>query len=149
LAETTTPLKAIDALPGVAVGDAVEMDVTVTAEMNEQFLFAQEDYDQRYLPGGAERPIVHPGLLVHLNAPGFRVGPASGWSGVAARDAVTFVSPAYVDEPLKVTWTVAEFFEKRNRPYWVRESLVRSADDGRLVLRRRLHSTFNRIGAGS
>src|SRR3954464_6821433 len=115
-----TQLEELDALPGVRIDDSIEIEVVITEGLNEQFLFAQADYHERYVGDGqGRRGMVHPGLLVHLNAPGFRVGPNSGWSGVAGRDAVEFISPVFVGEHLIVTWTVVDFFERRGRPWWV------------------------------
>ena len=115
----------------------------ISPEVNQQFLFALEDYRQEYL-GTHERPaIVHPVLLLHMSArtrsPSFRLAPGIG--SVFARDVVEFSRHALVDEPLTVCWTILDVYERRGRLYQALDTVVIN-DEGQQVLRREAHSVF-------
>ena len=115
----------------------------ISPEVNQQFLFALEDYRQEYL-GTHERPaIVHPVLLLHMSArtrsPSFRLAPGIG--SVFARDVVEFSRHALVDEPLTVRWTILDVYERRGRLYQALDTVVIN-DEGQQVLRREAHSVF-------
>jgi hypothetical protein len=134
-------LSFLPCLPQIKIGDHADFTTVVTPELNEQFLFAQHDYHERYWLG--ERPLVHPGLLASMSSLEFRVKPTSGWSGLAARDVVRFLGPAYVGEKLLVTWTAVDFIEKRGRPYFIKKSNITSRDRGSPVLERLAYTTYN------
>lgn len=127
-------------------GDAYEpLLVTVTPEMNQQFLFAQEEFDPRYVEGRDGRPpLVNPALLLQLSAntksPSFRL--AKGTGSVLAEAAVEFLNPAYVGRRLRVDWRVTSEYEKRGRHYYVMEAAMGDDEDRRPILRRDLHLTF-------
>lgn len=132
-------------LPDVEVGmEWGPAQVEVSALLNEQFLFAMEDYSADYLPDGDTPPRAHPGTLLSLAMSGV-VGfnPAPGWTGMHARDEVELVSPVRVGESLTLHWRVVDIYEKRGRPWWVRQCVI-SGSDGEVRLRRRIHTAFQR-----
>ena len=132
-------------LPDIEVGmEWGPARVDVTEALNEQFLFAMQDYGGEYLPGHPPAPQAHPGTLLSLAMSGV-VGfqPAEGWTGMHARDEVQLVRPVYVGETLILHWQVTNVYEKRGRPWWVRECTITDID-GRLRLRRRIHTAFQR-----
>lgn len=130
-------------LPDVKVGmEWGPAQVEVTEVLNEQFLFAMQDYSSVYLPGQPEPAQAHPGMLLSLamsGVIGFR--PAEGWTGMHARDEVELIRPVFVGETLTLHWQVVDVYEKRGRPWWVRECTITGAD-GQLRLRRRIHTAF-------
>ena len=115
----------------------------ISPEINQQFLFALEDYRQECVGSQGRPAIVHPVLLLHMSArtrsPSFRL--AAGIGSVFARDVVEFSRPALVDEPLTVRWTIREVYERRGRLYQALDTVVIN-DDGQQVLRREAHSVF-------
>ena len=126
-------------------GDAyASLRFTVSAELNQQFLFALEDFAPEYLGSDKGRAIVHPVVLLHMSArtrsPSFRLAPGTG--SVFARDVAKFERPAYVDEALEVRWTVRNVYMRKDRLYQALETIVVSVDDGKAVLRREAHSLF-------
>lgn len=129
------------------VGDEQEPLVfTVTPELNQQYLFAVEDFNPRYLRSGAwGEPMVHPSILMNMSnrtrSPSFKLPP--GWSSIHARDETEFRSAARVGETLTVTWKVVERYERRDRPYQALEVRI-TRPDGSLALRRIAHSTVSR-----
>ncbi len=125
-------------------GDAyAPLRFSVSEELNQQYLFALEEYGQQYLRIEGSRALVHPVLLLHMSArtrsPSFRLAPGMG--SVFAKDAVSFCRPAYVEELLEVTWTIREVYERKGRLYQALDTLV-AAPDGEPVLRREAHSVF-------
>lgn len=132
-------------LPDVEVGmEWGPAEVEVTELLNEQFLFAMEDYGADYLPGGDTPPRAHPGTLLSLAMSGvIGFNPAPGWTGMHARDEVELVSPVRVGESLTLHWRVVDIYEKRGRPWWVRECEI-TGSDGAVRLRRRIHTAFQR-----
>jgi hypothetical protein len=125
-------------------GDTYEpLRFTVTPELNQQFLFALEDYGDEYLGRNGQPAIVHPVLLLHMSArtrsPSFRLGPGTG--SVFARDSVAFHRPALVGEPLDVRWTIRDVYERKGRLYQALDTVIGAAG-GHRVLRREAHSVF-------
>lgn len=125
-------------------GDEYEpLEFTITPEINQQFMFALEDFGPQYT-GGDElgTALVHPVLLLHMSArtrsPSFRLAPDSG--SIFAREHVEFLNPARVGQKLRVTWRIAETYEKRERRYH-RIKITIDADDGTPILRREMHDT--------
>jgi len=113
----------------------------VSTELNEQYLYALQDYHPRYLEEtGSGAPWVHPSLLLNQSnltrSPSF--GLKAGMAGVHAKEEVEFLNPAKVGKKFKVTWTVVEEYEKRDKLYTVIEALVVD-EDGREILRRKTH----------
>ena len=128
-------------------GDHYEpLEFVVSPELNQQYLFAQEDFDPRYVTGrGSKPPEVHPTLLLSMSAntksPGFRLAPGTG--SILGEQTCEFLNPAYTGKRLRVTWRVVETYEKRGRSYQVAESSIVD-EDGVEILRRRSHLTFPR-----
>lgn len=122
-------------------GDEYEsLEFTAAAEMNQQILFAQEDFDRRFVEGS---PLVHPALLLQMAAntksPSFRLAPGTG--SILSEAETEFVRPVTVGARLRVTWRVTRQYEKRSRRYYVMLAEVLDAQ-GAPVLRRDLHLTF-------
>ena len=127
-----------DPLAEVEIGTTFgPVEIVVSRETNDQFMFAMQDYDPRYTTGTGE---VHPGAVISI-AMGAYFGNvvAPGWTGRHAGDEVQFVAPIYVGEKLLATFAVADRFESKGRPGWVRECEIRGAD-GTLRLKRRSYS---------
>ena len=128
------------------VGDAYEpLEFMITHEINQQFLFALEDFDPQYVNADdSGAALVHPVLLLHMSArtrsPSFRLAPNTG--SIFAREHVEFLSPARVGQRLRVNWRIAEAYEKRGRPYQRIAIAVDDADDGTPIIRREMHDTF-------
>ncbi len=126
-------------------GDSYEpLEVIVEPALNQQILFAQEEFDARYVAGGEEEaPMINPALLLQLAAntrsPSFKL--ADGTGSVLAETHTRFLRPAYVGERLRVSWRVTGAYEKRGRRYYVMETSMENGD-GAVVLRRDLHLTF-------
>ena len=84
----------------MSVGDAyASLEFVVTASMNEQLLFAIQDYHPRYWRGSATAPaIVHPVLLLHMSprtrSPSWKLAPEMG--SVLGREHTEFCAPGYV-----------------------------------------------------
>lgn len=139
----------------IVANSALELDVgdeqaplvfTVTPELNQQYLFAVEDFHPRYWSSGEwGEPIVHPSILMNMSnrtrSPSFKLPP--GWSSIHARDETEFHSPARVGDTLTVSWKVVERYERRERPYQALEVRI-TRPDGTLALRRIAHSTVSR-----
>ncbi len=129
----------------MVAGDKYEpLEFVITPEINQQFLFALEDFDPQYIEGeGGGPPLVHPVLMLHMSArtrsPSFRLAPNSG--SIFAREHVEFLSPAKVGQKLKVSWRVAETYEKRGRRYQ-RIAIAIDTEDRTPVIRREMHDTF-------
>lgn len=125
----------------LAPGDEYEpLEFTVTAEMNQQILFAQEDFDPRFVSG---KPLVHPALLLQMAAntksPGFRLAPGTG--SILSEARTEFLGQVTVGTKLRVTWRVTQEYEKRGRRYYVMVAQI-TDERGAPVLRRDLHLTF-------
>lgn len=119
-------------------------EVHVTPELNQQYLYAQEDFHPRYwLATAGEAPLAHPALLLHISnnthSPSFYLPP--GVANLQTAEETTFLNPCRVGSQLKVTWVVVDRFERRGRNYETR--LARVVDqDGVEILRRTLTGTF-------
>ena len=128
------------------VGDVYEpLYVTVTAEMNQQILFAQEDFNPAYIGDDVGGPaLVCPALLLQLCAntksPSFKLAPGTG--SILAEAASRFIGPAHVGRRLRVSWRVNSAYEIRGRAYYVMEATMDDDADGRPIMRRDLHLTF-------
>lgn len=126
-------------------GDTYEpLEIVIGPELNQQVLFAQEEFDARYVADNGEQPaMVNPALLLQLAAntksPSFKL--AEGTGSVLAEASTEFLNPAYVGERLRVSWRVTDAYEKRGRQYYVMEASMEICD-GMAVLRRYLHLTF-------
>jgi hypothetical protein len=131
--------------PGAKPGHEFEpLEFVVTPELNQQYLYAEEDFSPIYLEATSEGPpIVHPGLLLNMSndsrSPSFSLPP--GMAGLHARDETFFYNPARVGKRLRVTWKVVDTYEKRGRPYKIVECSVRD-EDGVKIMNRLTHVTL-------
>jgi hypothetical protein len=130
-------------------GDRYEpLEFTVTPDINQQFLYAVEDFSPIYLEGRDGRPpLVHPVLLLHMSprtrSPSYRQAPGMG--SAFARDRSWYRGPAYVGGTFRVTWTVTNTYEQRGKIYQDYVALIQDRD-GNDVLKRELASTFFTLG---
>lgn len=120
------------------------LDLLVTPELNQQYLYAEEDFHRRYIEETKDGPpIVHPALLLNMSndtrSPSFSLPP--GVAGLHARDEAFFYNPARVGKRLRVTWKVAGLYEKRGRPYKIVECWVKD-EDGQTIMKRLSHVTI-------
>jgi len=120
------------------------LEFTVTSELNQQYLYAQEDFHPMYINEDESGPaFVHPSLLLNMSnktrSPSFYMAP--GWGAIHAGDDTEFINPAMVGKNLRVTWKVLEVYEKRGRPYNVIEAVMVD-EDGREILRRKHYGTY-------
>ncbi|MCC6175884.1 MAG: MaoC family dehydratase [Chloroflexi bacterium] len=128
----------------MSVGDTFEpLEFLVTPELNQQYLFAEEDFHPRYFEAGPwGAPLVHPSLLFNMSnitrSPSFSTSPGS--AAIHTGEETTFHAPARVGQTLRVTWTVVEMFERRGRPYHVHEAQVATVDGDPIVSRRLWHT---------
>jgi N-terminal half of MaoC dehydratase len=120
------------------------LQLTVTPELNQQFLYAMEDFHPRYLEAnGKEQPLVHPALLLLMSipskSPSFHLPP--GWALIHAGDETEFLQPARVGSLLAIRWKVANVWEKRGKAYSeVDTSIV--DEHGAAILRRKVIITY-------
>lgn len=130
-------------------GDEYEpLEFEVTPDLNQQFLYAVEDFNPVFLEDmDGKPPLVHPVLLMHMSprtrSPSYRQAPGMG--SAFARDRSTYLGPAYVGSRLRVTWRVEKTYEQRGKIY---QDYVAQVQDqnGNPVLRRELSSTFFSLG---
>ena len=127
------------------VGEEFEaFEFVVTPELNQQYLYAEEDFHPRYIEGDESTPaLVHPGLLLNMSnntrSPSFFL--PGGWAEIHAAEETFYLRPARLGGRLRVTWRVVEAYEKRGRPWHVLD--VRIVDeDGGEILRRKMTNTF-------
>jgi hypothetical protein len=128
------------------VGEEFEpLTFTVTPELNQQYLYAEEDYHSRYIDHTeAGHPIVHPGLLLNMSnntrSPSFYLPPE--WAEIHASEDTTYLNPARVGKELRVTWKVVDAYTKKGR-YWHVLDILIVDEDGMEILRRRMTNTFS------
>lgn len=135
-----------DVLPDIELGTTVgPIPFVIDHDLNEQYLFAQRDYNPLYRDNGDGRDIAYPGAVLHAASTGTLPHPrlSHGWTRRVGRDEVDWHAPAYVGEPLEVSCTYVSFVERRGRPWLEREIIVRnSAGDIKLI--RRAHTVHIR-----
>lgn len=130
-------------------GDEYEpLEFVVTPDLNQQFLYAVEDFNPLFLEGkDGNPPLVHPVLLMHMSprtrSPSYRQAPGMG--SAFARDRSAYLGPAYVGTKLRVTWKIVNTYEQRGKIYQDYVALVRD-ENARDILRRELSSTFFSLG---
>lgn len=117
------------------------LEFLLTPELNQQYLFAEEDFHPRYIEETEiGPPIAHPGLLLNMSnptrSPSFTldIGPA----GIHSRDETFFFRPARVGKKIKVTWEHGEPYIKRDRYYQVFKTSV-VEEDGIVIMKRLSH----------
>jgi hypothetical protein len=124
------------------------LDFLVTADLNQQFLYAVEDFNPVFVDGKGGRPaLVHPVLLMHMSprtrSPSYRQAPGMG--SAFARDRSTYLRRAFVGSRFRVTWLVTDTYEQRGKIY--QDYIAQICDEqGECVLRRELSSTFFSLG---
>ncbi len=119
-------------------------EFVVTAELNQQYLYAEEDFHPRYIEGdGSAAPLVHPGLLLNMSnntrSPSFFL--PEGWAEIHAAEETRYLRSARLGRKLRVTWEVVEAYEKRGRPWHMLAVLIVD-EDGEEILRRKMTNTF-------
>lgn len=118
------------------------LSFVVTPEINQQFLYALDDFHPDYVAPG-EAAFVHPVVLLHMSArtrsPSFHMAPRMG--SVFAKDIVTFRAPAQVGDTLHVRWRIKDVYEKRGRLYQALSTRIRGERSGD-ALEREAHSVF-------
>jgi len=130
-------------------GDEYEpLEFLVTPDLNQQFLYAVEDFNPIFLEGiGGKPPLVHPVLLMHMSprtrSPSYRQAPGMG--SAFARDRSMYFNPAYVGSKLRVTWKVIKTYEQRGKIYQDYVALVQD-ENGNDILCREIASTFFTLG---
>lgn len=130
-------------------GDEYEpLEFVVTPDLNQQFLYAVEDFNPIFLEDiDGKPPLVHPVLLMHMSprtrSPSYRQ--ALGMGSAFARDRSTYFNPAYVGLKLRVTWKVVKTYEQRGKIYQDYVALVQD-ENGNDILRREMASTFFMLG---
>ncbi len=129
----------------MGVGEEFEpLEFVVTPELNQQYLFAEEDFHPRYIePSTDAPPIVHPGILFNMSnntrSPSFYLPP--GWGEVHAGEETEFINPARVGKKFRVTWKVIDSYKKRGKPWHVLDILI-ADEDGVQIMRRKMTNTF-------
>ena len=124
-------------------------DYLVIPELNQQFLYAEEDFNSRYIEESETGPpIVHPALILSWSndtrSPSYTTPSLEStqpmWATIHTRDETFFYNPARVGKKLKVTWTAVGSYEKRGRHYSTSEILVVD-EDGMEIIRRLYYTT--------
>lgn len=131
--------------PGECYGP---LEFEVSADLNQQFLYAVEDFNPIFIEGrNGHPPLVHPVVLMHMTprtrSPSYRQAPGMG--SAFARDHSIYLAPVYVGAKLRVEWTVTNTYEKREKIYQDYVAVVLD-QTGKVVLRRELASTFFSLG---
>ena len=124
------------------------LEFVVTPDLNQQFLYAVEDFNPLFLEGiDGKPPLVHPVLLMHMSprtrSPSYRQAPGMG--SAFARDRSTYMNPGYVGSIFRVTWTIDKTYEQRGKIYQDYIALIED-ESGKPILRRALSSTFFSLG---
>jgi len=119
------------------IGEKYEpLELTVSRDLNHQFLKALDSTDSRY------EELVHPGLLVNFcsitQSPSFALD--QGIATVAAKFETIFHLPIKLNSRLTIEWNVIDVYERRSRLYQVCGVRVKNAD--LLALERKITNTF-------
>jgi len=119
------------------------LEFTVTPALNQQYLYAVENFSPWYIQETEfGPPIAHPAMLLNMSnatrSPSY--SQPAGRAGFHARDETFFYNPARLGKKLRVTWDSIGSYEKRGRPYTVNNILMVD-EDGLEILRRLSHST--------
>ncbi|MBA2288250.1 MAG: MaoC family dehydratase N-terminal domain-containing protein [Ktedonobacteraceae bacterium] len=124
--------------------ELASLTLTVTPELNQQWLYAMEDFHPRYIEENVDgAPLVHPALLLLMSFPSKSssfILPA-GWAPIHAADEAEFLHPARVGSKLLVRWSITRAWEKRGRQY--QEIAARITDEqGYDILHRSVSITY-------
>jgi hypothetical protein len=124
------------------LGDSyAPLEIEVSPEYHQQYLYAAQDFDSRYVDGvDGSPPEVHAAMILNLSSltrsPSFKVAENTGT--VMAETECQFLNPAYVGTKLNVTFDVTDIFEKRGRAYQT-VSTDMTDSHGRIILKRHTH----------
>jgi len=94
------------------------LEIDITAELNQQYLYAEEDYHLRYIEKSEfGQPIAHPGLLLNMSnntkSPSYYIDPR--FAGLHIQEEVEFINPVEVGKKIRITWNLVDSFYKRER----------------------------------
>lgn len=126
----------------LSLGDEyAPLKFSISADLNQQFLYAIEDFNPVYVGGKGAPAQVHPMILLHMSArtrsPSFRLPAHIG--SVFAREKVRFLAPAHVDQPLLTTWRISQVYEKGGRLYQAMMIQILGPEP---LVEREMHSVF-------
>lgn len=130
-------------------GDSYEsLDFTISSDLNQQWLYAVEDFNPLYIEGqNGNPPLVHPVALMQMSprtrSPSFRQAPDMG--SALARDCTTFLAPCHVGTRLRVSWLIKQTYEQRNKIYQDYVATIRD-ETGKELMRREISATFFSLG---
>lgn len=144
--ENSSAVNIADVLLDVELGTTDgPIPFVVSGDLNEQYLYAQRDYNPLYIDNASGRNVAYPGAVLHAASTGTLRHPtlAKGWTRRVGRDEVEWHAAVYVDEPLEVSCTYVSFNERKGRPWLEREIVIRNAE-GELKLIRRAHTAHIR-----
>lgn len=129
----------------VGVGEEFEPHkFRVTPEFNRQYLEAVEDHHAWYVNSiDYGLPIVNPALLIAQSnitrSPSFFL--PYGMALIHVKEEVEYLNPGRVGKSFTVLWKVIDMYEKRGRPYQVKETLIVD-EDGVDILKRTITDTY-------
>lgn len=127
------------------VGDPIEPRFfSISPEVNQQCLFAQEDFHPRYLPrADGEAEIVHPAIalqmLANTKSPSYKV--PEHIAAILTETYMQFFEPLRVGKNYVSRWQVARTYTKRDKPYHEIRGEI-SDEAGRPVARRILQLAY-------
>ncbi|MDP2917115.1 MAG: MaoC family dehydratase [Dehalococcoidia bacterium] len=127
--------KAVDR-PGMS-----SLEYMVTPELNQQYLYAGEDYNRCYVEETEfGPPVTHPGLILNWSnvtrSPSYVRGGVGREGSLHTQDECFWYNPARLGKKLIVTWPGSVgTYERRGRFYYINEALVVD-EDGREIVRR-------------
>lgn len=114
----------------------------ITPELNEQYLYAEQDYAERYVSGGTDGKVyAHPALMLHQSlatrSPSFSLPP--NMAGVHAVDEVEWFGAAEVGRTYTINWEFTDIYEKRGKVYLVSSAIVTDQENN-VIMHRNMHS---------
>jgi len=138
------PTEVVPEAAGRKAFDLEPFEFLVRPELNQQYLFAEEDFGPWYLEQRESgTPIVHPALLLNMSnatrSPSYRLDPRQ--AGIHARDEAFFLNPARVGKKFRVTWEGIGYYQKRGRTYHMNRTRVVD-EDGLEIMVRLAHGTI-------
>jgi hypothetical protein len=128
------------------VGEEFEpLEFVVTAELNQQYLYAEEEFHSRYIEVSEQgSPFVHPGLLFNMSnntrSPSFYLPP--DWAEIHVAEETEFLNPARIGKRLRVTWKVTSVFKRLIGRHWHVLDILITDEDGSQIMRRNMTNTF-------
>ncbi|MGD0856179.1 MAG: hypothetical protein ABSA18_10295 [Dehalococcoidia bacterium] len=117
----------------------------VTPEYNEQYMYAEEDYNPRYLAKTDSEPgLVHPGLMLNQSLASrthnFRL--PENMISLQVLDEVEWVRAPRVGKTYTVTWELTDVYEKQGKRPGIVGAVTGSVvdEDNNLIMHHRMHS---------